>query len=285
MEGFVDYRKINRAVMDNTMELCGRINSLKDSIDSSIRNEYVVYQSEPFEAGDMKPNPEMKILVSGKRTFEAAEAYKGKKVCCLDFANAYSMGGAPWSAGAQEESICRLSTLYPCLYAQKEAFYDRHIMEYDEEEMDDMGNDDLIYIPGVTVFKTDESIPKLMDEDTWFKTPDHFDTKDLFKNNIKSDRTGEDLLFQTMLDLGILLSSKIETKKINGKEVFCVEGNYLMACFDDTVDEAAITEIAKEKPYYFVMRDPANSKDGDSLITNFEQIFTTYSPDTVRKVL
>ena len=121
-------------------------------------------------------------------------------------------------------------------------------------------------------------------EDVYY-TPDHIDTNDLFKNNIKSDRTGEDLLFQTMLDLGIMLSSKIETKKINGKEVFCVEDNYLMACFDDSVDEKTITEIAKEKPYYFVMRDPANSKDGDSLITNFEQIFATYSPDTVRKVL
>ena len=121
-------------------------------------------------------------------------------------------------------------------------------------------------------------------EDVYY-TSDHIDTNDLFKNNIKADRTGEDLLFQTMLDLGIMLSSKIETKKINGKEVFCVEGNYLMACFDDSVDEKTITEIAKEKPYYFVMRDPANSKDGDSLITNFEQIFTTYSPDTVRKVL
>ena len=121
-------------------------------------------------------------------------------------------------------------------------------------------------------------------EDVYY-TPDHIDTNDLFKNNIKSDRTGEDLLFQTMLDLGIMLSSKIETKKINGKEVFCVEGNYLMACFDDFVDEKTITEIAKEKPYYFVMRDPANSKDGDSLITNFEQIFTTYSPETVRKIL
>ena len=121
-------------------------------------------------------------------------------------------------------------------------------------------------------------------EDVYY-TPEHIDTNDLFKNNIKSDRTGEDLLFQTMLDLGILLSSKIETKKINGKEVFCVEGNYLMACFDDSVDEKTITEIAKEKPYYFVMRDPANSKDGDSLITNFEQIFTTYSPETVRKIL
>lgn len=121
-------------------------------------------------------------------------------------------------------------------------------------------------------------------EDVYY-TPDHIDTNDLFKNNIKSDRTPEDLLFQVMLDLGIMLSSKIQTKQIDGKTVYCVEGNYLMACFDDSVDEATITEIAKEKPYYFVMRDPANSKDGDSLITNFEQIFTTYSPDTVRKVL
>lgn len=112
-------------------------------------------------------------------------------------------------------------------------------------------------------------------EDVYY-TPDHIDTKELFKDNIKKDRTGEDLLFQTMLDLGIMLSSKIETKKINGKTVFCVEGNYLMACFDDTVDEATITEIAKEKPYYFVMRDPANSKDGDSLITNFGK----FSPPT-----
>ena len=121
-------------------------------------------------------------------------------------------------------------------------------------------------------------------EDIYY-TPDHIDTNDLFKNNIKSDRNGEDLLFQTMLDLGIMLSSKIETKKINDKEVFYVEGNYLMACFDDSVDEKTITEIAKEKPYYFVMRDPANSKDGDSLITNFEQIFKTFSPETNCKVL
>ena len=133
---------------------------------------------------------------------------------------------------------------------------------------------------GFRVLKIDSSNM----EDVYY-TPDHIDTNDLFKNNIKPDRTGEDLLFQTMLDLGIMLSSKIETKKINGKEVFCVEDNYLMACFDDSVDEKTITAIAKEKPYYFVMRDPANSKDGDSLITNFEQIFTTYSPDTVRRVL
>lgn len=121
-------------------------------------------------------------------------------------------------------------------------------------------------------------------EDVYY-TPDHFDKNDLFKSNIKTDRTPEDLLFQVMLDLGIMLSSKIETKEIYGKTVFYVEGNYLVACFDENVDEKTLTEIAKEKPYYFVMRDPTNSKDGDSLITNFEQIFKTFSPETNCKVL
>ena len=119
-------------------------------------------------------------------------------------------------------------------------------------------------------------------EDVYY-TPDHFDKNDLFKSNIKADRTGEDLLFQVMLDLGIMLSSRIETKKIDGKNVFFVEGNYLVACFDENVDEGTITKIAKEKPYYFVMRD--SSMANDSVATNFEQIFATYSPETIRKVL
>ena len=119
-------------------------------------------------------------------------------------------------------------------------------------------------------------------EDVYY-TPDHIDKQDLFKNNIKSDRTAEDLLFQVMLDLGIMLSSKIETKQIDGKTVYYVEGNYLAACFDEDVTEETITKIAKEKPYYFVMKD--SSMANDSVATNFEQIFTTYSPETVRKIL
>lgn len=103
------------------------------------------------------------------------------------------------------------------------------------------------------------------------------------EDNIKEDRTPEDLLFQVMLDLGVLLSSKIEETTIAGKKVFNVEDNYLIACFDDNVTEEAITEIAKQKPYYFVMRD--SSMANDSVATNFEQIFASYSPDTVRKVL
>ena len=103
------------------------------------------------------------------------------------------------------------------------------------------------------------------------------------EDNIKEDRTPEDLLFQVMLDLGVLLSSKIEETTIAGKKVFNVEDNYLIACFDDNITEDVITEIAKQKPYYFVMRD--SSMANDSVATNFDQIFATYSPDTVRKVL
>ena len=108
----------------------------------------------------------------------------------------------------------------------------------------------------------------------------------LFENladNIKEDRTPEDLLFQVMLDLGVLLSSKIEESTIGGKKVFNVADGFLYACFDENVTEDVITEIAKKSPYYFVMRD--SSMANDSVATNFDQIFTTYSPDTVRKVL
>ena len=106
---------------------------------------------------------------------------------------------------------------------------------------------------------------------------------DSLADNIKEDRTPEDLLFQVMLDLGILLSSKITESEIGGKKVFNVEDNYLIACFDENVTDETITAIAKQKPYYFVMRD--SSMASDSVATNFEQIFATYSPDTVRKVL
>lgn len=107
------------------------------------------------------------------------------------------------------------------------------------------------------------------------------------EDNIKEDRTPEDLLFQVMLDLGILLSSKIQVRSekvgMRNYSYFDVEDGYLIACFDKNIDEEVITAIAKQKPYYFVMRD--SSMANDSVATNFEQIFVAYSPDTVRKVL
>lgn len=133
---------------------------------------------------------------------------------------------------------------------------------------------------GFRVLKCDSSNMKEV-----YYTPDEYEMSlfDSLEDNIKEDRTPEDLLFQVMLDLGILLSSKIEETTISGKKVFKVDGNYLIACFDENVTENVITEIAKQKPYYFVMRD--SSMANDSVATNFDQIFASYSADTIRKVL
>lgn len=131
---------------------------------------------------------------------------------------------------------------------------------------------------GFRVLKLDSSNM----EDVYY-TPQEFTMQSLFNENVKADRTGEDLLFQVMLDLGIELSAKIETQQIAGKTVYLVDDNYLVACFDRDVTEAAITEIAKLHPVYFVMRDA--SAANDNVIDNFEQLFEAYSKDTVRKIL
>ena len=106
---------------------------------------------------------------------------------------------------------------------------------------------------------------------------------DTYADNIKEDRTPEDLLFQVMLDLGVLLSSKIEETTIAGKQVFNVADGFLIACFDKDVTEETVKAVAEKKPYYAVFRD--SSMANDSVATNFDQIFASISPDTVRKVL
>lgn len=133
---------------------------------------------------------------------------------------------------------------------------------------------------GFRVLKLDSSNMK----DVYYNPADYeLSLFDNLADNIKEDRTPEDLLFQVMLDLGVVLSSKIEESIIGGKKVFNVADGFLYACFDENVTEDVITEIAKKSPYYFVMRD--SSMANDSVATNFDQIFATYSPDTVRKVL
>ena len=133
---------------------------------------------------------------------------------------------------------------------------------------------------GFRVLKLDSSNM----EDIYY-TPKEYMEKEisLFVDNVKADRSSEDLLFQVMLDLGTSLSSKIVKKEIAGKEVFDVANGHIMACFDKDVNDDVITAIAKEKPSYFVMRD--NSLADDRVAINFDQIFNTYSPNTERKVL
>ena len=133
---------------------------------------------------------------------------------------------------------------------------------------------------GFRVLKCDTSNMK----DVYYSPADYeADLFDFMTDNIKEDRTPEDLLFQVMLDLGIELSSKIEETEIAGKKVFDVADGFLIACFDADVTDETIKAIAQKQPYYFVMRD--SSLANDSVAANFEQIFTAYSPDTVRKVL
>ena len=145
-----------------------------------------------------------------------------------------------------------------------------------EENADKEGIDKLDI--GFRILKLDSSNMK----DVYY-TPSQFTIDDLFDENIKPDRTGEDLLFQVMLELGVELSAKIETKQVNGKKVHFVDDNYLTACFDTDVNESTITEIAKLQPIYFVMRD--SSAKNDKVIDNFDQIFRHYSPKTTCKII
>ncbi len=119
-------------------------------------------------------------------------------------------------------------------------------------------------------------------QDVYYR-PEESSESTLFESNVKEDRTSEDLLFQVMLECNLPLSSKIETETIAGKEVFTVNNGYLIACFDEDVNEEVIKAVAKRKPYYFVMRD--SSLASDNVADNFEQIFQAYSKDTIRRIL
>lgn len=133
---------------------------------------------------------------------------------------------------------------------------------------------------GFRVLKVDSSNMK----DVYYH-PEEFKQEQLsvFEDNIREDRSSEDLLYQVMLDMGVLLSSKIETRKSQGYTYYVVNDNDLICCFDKDLNDDIVTEIAKLKPLYAVFRD--SSFQSDSVAVNFEQIFETYSPKTTRKVL
>lgn len=118
-----------------------------------------------------------------------------------------------------------------------------------------------------------------------YYSPKDISQADLFSqvDNVKPDRTGEDLLFQVMLELGATLDSKIETTTVAGKTIYNVAEGYLVACFDPDVTDEVVKAIAQMQPAYAVLRD--TSMKDDSTATNFEQIFKTYSPDTVTRIL
>ena len=166
------YRQINYEVMTDTQHCYETIPELQEAVKWSISHQYMVAEEESID----QPSPDTvrtRYIVSGKRSFEAAKDYSGKKIAVLNYANNQSIGGAPFSAGAQEESLCRCSTLLPCIYAMKEPFYGKHRKQIRAHEMNFMGNDDLIYTPNVVVFKsdlrTDPVYPLMLPREEWYK--------------------------------------------------------------------------------------------------------------------
>ena len=167
-----DYRQINREVMLDTKSLYETMPILKEAVKKSIRRQYMVRHEDNIDQ-PIAMHSNTKYLATEKRSFEAAKDYVGKKTAVLNFANNHHIGGWPYYAGAQEESLCRCSTLLPCLEAMSKPFYQKHIDDFNKGLLDALGNDDLIYTPNVVVFKTDERTdpvyPKMMEKSEWFK--------------------------------------------------------------------------------------------------------------------
>lgn len=168
----MNFPQLNHDVMVDTQRCYQKIPELVESVRHSIDKQYMVSEEEVIDI-PVSVDIITKYIVSGKRSFEAAKAYAGRKVAVLNYANNHSIGGVPFFAGAQEESLCRCSTLLPCLQAMEKPFYQKHIDMFYARQMDYMGNDDLIYTPDVVVFKSDERTmpvhPKMMEPQDWYK--------------------------------------------------------------------------------------------------------------------
>lgn len=162
---------INKIICFNkTKRMYKRNAILANAIKKSIQNQEVVYGTQNLEVTLPQKGRTAEILVTKSRSLAAAKRYSDSKVCVLNFASPISPGGGvTYGASAQEECICRVSTLYPCLQSVKREFYQKHFKELISGKMDDFYNNDCIYTPGVVVFKTDTANPEFMEPTEWYK--------------------------------------------------------------------------------------------------------------------
>ena len=154
-------------VFEDTEQAVKSIDNLKKAVDFSTANQKLIRENETIDGEKKIYGKDAEIIVSTKRSFEAAEAYKNKKVCVLNFASASNPGGGVMKgSSAQEECLCRTSTLYFSLNTQKmwDGFYSVH-----RAMRNPLHNDDIIYTPDVVVFKTDADKPVRRKEEEWFK--------------------------------------------------------------------------------------------------------------------
>lgn len=161
-------RSDNIDIFNDTLALCKDMPVLANSVEKSISEQILLLEADEQNIPELKVYDEKaKVIVSKKRTYEAASAYKGSRTAVHNFANAiYPGGGVTAGSMAQEECLCRCSTLYPCLNVKEmlDGFYTPHKVANDV-----MFNGDVIYTPGVTVFKSDVEWPLLMDESDWYE--------------------------------------------------------------------------------------------------------------------
>lgn len=160
-------RQDNIEIFSDTQRIYTNDPYLINAVKKSISTQELFAAGSPYMEQNDCPNiHSAKILVSKKRTLEAAAAYTGKEVCILNFASATNPGGGVTKgSSAQEEAICRCSTLFPCLDAQKiwNGFYAPH-----RSQRDPLHNDDCIYTPNIVVFKSDTRYPQLLPKDNWY---------------------------------------------------------------------------------------------------------------------
>ena len=216
------------------------------NIDYNVQCRYILVQlPEDLDVALAKAKPEAKTTI--KNAIEFLEKLgKPHTICEIGKERIRRAGKKIKDENATKEGIERLDTGF-------------RVLKLDESNMADV-----YYTPADTPIQATLAFDALVD-------------------NIREGRTAEDLLFQVLPECNLPLSSKIEAREIHGKKVFVVEDGYLMACFDNDINEAVITAIAKEKPYYFVMCD--RSIASDSVADNFDQIFNAYSKETVRRIL
>ncbi len=242
---YFDYPKSIYAVIDSLrIANCHRDSTVLDFFSGSATTAHAVMQLNAEDGGNRK----FIMVQLPEKTDEESEAYKAgyKNICEIGKERIRRAGKKiKEEAGLQGQN---LDTGFRVL------------------KLDSSNMKDVYYTPAETPIQQTLGFEELVDNIKW-----------------DEGRTAEDLLFQVLPECNLPLSSKIETREIHGKKVFVVEEGYLMACFDKNINEAVITAIAKEKPYYFVMCD--RSIATDNVADNFDQIFEAYSKETVRRIL
>jgi uncharacterized protein (TIGR02452 family) len=178
IQGSSPQNEKRREIFEDTLRHCDKSEQLKDAIRQSVEQQFVILEGPMIDDGSSSSHrydKKASVIVSTKRSYEAAGAYlhQNKKICVLNFANAFHPGGGvKEGCSAQEESLCRCSTLYQCISAKrvKHDYHDKHKNLRLKGDYSNLANNDCIYTPGVVVFKSDVPEPELLPEEEWYKT-------------------------------------------------------------------------------------------------------------------